>query len=336
MKSSFVQQNFPIRLAQCTKYSLVTALLLICVVGTGKIYAQEVPVATWYCGIRLTVAGTYNMTNDITCPYGGIGIEIVAVNVTLNLQGHLISGPFQNISGIGIKADFGNQIVKGPGKIQGFQNGIWLKGLDTVSHVQIEQFYTVGITGGPVNKIRYNTVRGTVPAGYYRDGMSFNGARNEITGNMITGTEDVALRIKGDYAVVRGNALVGNGYGVYFDCCYSMMTVTGNDMSSNSIGALIYGSLGTISDNHFNANGEAGLYVGGNSFMIQGNTADRNHFYGIALLQGTSANTVKFNTAIGNGEFDLWWGGVGTGNIWTDNNCDTWSLNMGDNACVFP
>lgn len=333
MKSSlFVQQHFPIRLAQCIKRSLVTAVLLACVVAAGNIYAQEVPVATWYCGIKLTVSGTYNMTNDITCPNGGlkIGIEVVAPNVTLNLQGHSITGPYSTqFINYGLYVRQVNVAIKGPGSIKGFYYGITLLGYDTISHVQLESNSAAIYGQLGANEIFYNTVRQGVGGG---TGIAAYQANNQIVGNMITGT-DYGIYVDGDRAVVTANSLSGNKYALFVRG--ASMTITGNDVSSNSrVAAAIYGS-GTIRDNHFNANSPVGLQVVGGGFVIQNNTADNNTLYGISCVH-LSNSTIASNTAIGNGELDLQWDGYGTGNTWSNNNCDTWSVNMGDRPCVSP
>ncbi len=332
MKPSLsLQQHVLNSLAQCIKRSLVAALLLFCAVATGKMYAQEVPVDTWYCGIKLTIPGTYNMTDDITCPAGAVGIVVAAPRVTLYLQGHWITGAYssKDDGSWGLVVGQPYVSIKGPGLIQGFARGIKLTTSNDVSHVQIERCIFQGISAGYSNKITYNTLRQAGTA------ISANSMNTVIQGNTVTGSSLALQLAAGSADLVAGNVFVANNSGMtsVMSPGISKITVTGNDISSNKYGTSL-GGPGTITGNHFNANQGAGLYVLNGTFDIENNTADGNGQYGFSLAG--SNNIIKSNTALGNGVLDLNWDGNGKGNTWANNNCDTWSLNMGATPCQAP
>lgn len=307
----------------------LAVLSLSFLVLAGVVYAQEIPVDTWYCGIKLTVPGTYNMTNDISCSSGVIAIEVLVPNVTLNLQGHAIVGPYKDQYYMyGIVARQSAVAIKGPGKINGFSFGAALLGSDTISHVHFEQNRLAIKVEGDRSTISYCTVLQVKGVGI----QVFNRKGTSIIGNIVTGA-DFALSADGDGTSAKGNAFVGNMYGMYVAGTFAV--VTGNDISYNSqFGAEMKGS-GTITGNHFNGNTTYGLWALTGGFVIQNNTADNNKQYGI-YLTAISGTTLTSNTAIANGVLDLSWDGYGTGNTWMNNNCDMWSVNMGDKPCVFP
>ena len=316
---------------------LVTALLVMCV-AVVDIYAQEVPVATWYCGISLTVPGIYNMTNDISCPNGGTGISILSSDITLNLQGHSIAGPSNRrylTQGVNVIAE--RVTIEGPGTIRDFTYGIVLNRYSTISHVHIEDFNLYGIVAGDNNTIAYNTLHPYSAGANY--GIRINFPTNSyVASNVVMGSAyGVWLLGVGTNAQVKQNALIGNQYGLAVDYLSDIqMTVAENDLSNNSYCGAVINGYGEITNNYFNANAYSGLCLrAGAGFSVNNNRAFRNGSYGISV-ENSSGNNIQSNTAIGNGDLDLRWNGNGGGNTWANNHCDTWSVNLGDRPCVFP
>ena len=81
-------------------------------------------------------------------------------------------------------------------------------------------------------------------------------------------------------------------------------TLTGNTAIGNNIGFLLWGDkLGVATGN-----------------VLTGNRAERNALYGFEVANGASYNTLKTNTATGNGELDAFQqGDAGSGNRWVSN-----------------
>jgi parallel beta-helix repeat protein len=323
-------------------------LLIICVLAMAKGYAQEIPVDTWYCGIKLTQPGTYNMTNDITCGlFPRSGIEIAASGITLNMQGHFIVGQCNGDNwSVGVRVDDGlnSVVIKGPGTIRETCGGVKLSAggqQNTVTHVHIQNTSYPGaidISHSNSSTVRLNTIQNVSLWGIV--GQAFTGG--QITQNTITDNTATAIELwqAGNVAIL-GNTLVRNSSGiiVHPTTPRSWVTIESNDTSSNQTYGIYASGGGTIANNSVNAN-QDGIYVDGGGFLIQSNTANSSRHYGIAITKTYGPppinNTIKSNDAIGNGTLDLYWDGNGTGNTWSQNNCDTWSVSIGPGPCIAP
>ena len=53
--------------------------------------------------------------------------------------------------------------------------------------------------------------------------------------------------------------------------------------------------------------------------IVEKNIVMKNTRYGIAVTMESECNTINKNVAMHNREFDLYWDGTGTDNIWTKN-----------------
>ncbi len=212
---------------------------------------------------NISASGNYVVNADLTC-----GISISNSNVSVKLNGHLITGPG---SGFGIGTFSGDHIViEGPGLIQNFDAGVQFSncnycqvGLVTLAHnksgliLQFASFATIGsnvmvangtglaLTFVTKSTLQYNDVTG-----------------NSNSGISLRGTSEVTVNNN----VVSGNAIDG--------MAFTFISALGN-------------SFLRVYSNTANGNGQAGLdIVSGPGQPDQGN-----QFFN--------------NTAKGNGTFDL-------------------------------
>lgn len=75
-------------------------------------------------------------------------------------------------------------------------------------------------------------------------------------------------------------------------------------------------------------NGDGIVIYASDHNAVKENVVNGNNRYGIALKSITaticsSKNLIKENVALDNGEFDLYWDGLGESNIWKENLYET-------------
>lgn len=113
------------RTIRLPKYLLLPGALLF-VAHLVVVSAQaQIPVTT--CGTTITQPGKYTLANDLlNCP--GDGIVIQSADVSLNLNGHQITGPAHSSThGIQVTLPQGQSVViDGPGTIANFGTGLEL------------------------------------------------------------------------------------------------------------------------------------------------------------------------------------------------------------------
>ncbi len=143
------------------------------------------------CETFIREPGDYILANDLVCP--GQGIYIVASNVTLNLDGHQISGtgsPYLAImlgySGFGRVS---NVTVVGPGTISNFGSGVVLFNAENsvvrgvTSTRNFSGFDVQNVPGEPPS--RSNTLENNTANNNVYDGFTIGDAeRNTFRGNV--------------------------------------------------------------------------------------------------------------------------------------------------------
>jgi parallel beta-helix repeat protein len=101
----------------------------------------------------------------------------------------------------------------------------------------------------------------------------------------------------------------------------SANTVTNSESHSGII--LIDSSKITVAGNVVRNNLLDGIEINSsNDNTVIGNTVSGNT-WGIVLVEGSSDNVIMSNRAKGNTQYDLFWDGTGTGNVWKLNTYDT-------------
>jgi hypothetical protein len=246
------------------------------------------PTAISACPYTVTAAGNYVVTRDLTA--SGDCINIISGQVTIDLQGHSITG--NGTKGVGILGG-ADHIVVTNGKIQKFYDGIYfVDSFHVISQMTVERNVEYGIHLDSY----YSTVTDTVVSengsigilGYLGgafltvanvqannnagDGMRLSTstvANSEANGN---GGVGIGLNQGGSFvinATTRGNA----GDGVWLGNVGNSVTISeasnngGNGISIPNGGAL--DSSNSVTGNVANNNGEAGIFL-----ACRGNAVD--------------------------------------------------------------
>ena len=148
---------------------------------------------------------------------------------------------------------------------------------------------------------------------------------------------DTGIRIiNSTQVLIKSNTIIGeeaaSDYG-----CYSAIDVVepsssirieANDLSGCSFGIFAVPStpptraLG-IYHNELHHNGDGIYLMGVRGSKVIGNETRDNEWVGIALVEGSSGNTILNNLAVDNGVLDMFHDETSTGNRWHQNTCDT-------------
>jgi parallel beta-helix repeat protein len=252
---------------------MVIAGVAATLTGAGVALAGPgVPIST--CKYKITAPGNYVLVADLTCGVGANGIDIFSSNVTLDLNGHTITGPKIGGGAGGTGVVVSNNIfapmpqivnvhVQGPGLIQGFDNGMYLQAM---SNSDIHDVVLMHNSFGIVTNF----------------GVGDHFKTNVAAQNTTAGFD---LRDNNDH--VEMNTATGNGKpGDLFQ----------------GVGIEIQGNDNEVVNNITDGNPNSGIYIAsGSNNRIHDNTTDGNTAYGIAIQGGAQGNDIHNNTALGNG-----------------------------------
>ncbi|MFH1229428.1 MAG: right-handed parallel beta-helix repeat-containing protein [Candidatus Aenigmatarchaeota archaeon] len=236
-----------------------------------------------FCACGATITEDKTLTRDYTCP--GNGIIIGAENITIDCDGHSITGPYDGYSyGISLN-DYWNSITIKNCNIKYFGIGIYLDYTLNSSIVN--------------NSLSGNVYEGDIGAGIYLIGSAEN-------------------------LLISGNHIFDNEYGIYsFDCMNTNTTIISNTIENNNMedgdgdyGTGIYFYMGdnnSITNNTIRNNTYSyGLYDGATNTNISGNSISDN--YDGLYLDGSDSilgnNNISSNSYMGIR-------GSGTGTNWT-------------------
>jgi parallel beta-helix repeat protein len=243
----------------------------------------------------ITQPGDYQVTADLSAAGGGADcIDITASNVSLKLNGHVITG--SGVGGFGITVSGAGRLnhvgIEGPGLIKNFVTGIFLTNTDysQVNRVTASRNTFDGIQGG-------NSTFLTL--GY-----------NIATQN---GNFGILLENSTNSAVAF-NELNGNG---------------GGGPSTNLTGGLWLtgGSNNQANNNQASGNGNptggfnSGIVISSNGNRVYNNSTDGNVGAGIEVDVAAANNQIFSNlSSVGNHGSDLQDDNVNCGtNVWVDN-----------------
>jgi len=241
-----------------------------------------IPIAT--CGFTISAPGNYVVTTDLMCTgLGEDGIDITASNVSVNLNGHIITGPAAAHAGFGIFVNpaVGPRLnhvgISGPGVIQGFTTGIYIQSSD---YAQVTQTTLAGnaVVGMLATNITYLTVGGNVIGGNEGNtggpGLLLNqSTAAQVNGNQVVGNKANGIVLQsGDSNEITGNVASGNGgSGILLGPDTAAFPLTNSRVSSNTT----------------NVNGASGIQV-------------------LNLTPAASGNEIFSNTqSVGNTVWDL-------------------------------
>jgi parallel beta-helix repeat protein len=222
------------------------------------------------CGDVITQDTTLD-SDLIDCP--GDGVVIGASGITLDLAGHTIDGTGQGAGGHGVRNAGADNVAVVNGRIQQFQFGVSI----VLSDENLLTSLDLADSG----------------SGVYLEEASLT----RVLGNDIRSSgAGVTLFREGNFNVIRGNSLSGNGTAV-FVAGFSPSErpehtdIADNDVFGNSTGIFMGISLDTeVSGNRVVDNVEDGIVevAGGSQSLIEGNVSSRNGFSGIAVFNSDS------------------------------------------------
>jgi len=262
--------------------------------------------------VTISTSGSYRLTGNLSVPVDTHGIEITIDNVTLDLNGFVISGS-GGAGGDGVSAPNRGLITVRNGAVRTMGgNGVLVGFQSLVQGIHSGNNGLIGIVANGVG----STVTGNTAMNNSQDGISVS-ANNRVTDNSVL------------FNLATGIS-AGNG-----------CTVTGNIAEGNQSDGINAGSGCTIAGNTATTNQSSGIEVGVRS-TVTGNTADSNANRGIVAESGSA---VIGNTAGNNGS----WGldlGISTGygdNVLLGNSGGSgdsdeqvnFGIQMGTNLCNF-
>ena len=266
--SSFLRnhENLNRTAGMSKKLAFCMVLLLI---TPAHLFARANPVTT--CGTLITTSGTWALANNLTCT--GDGIDIQVSNVTLKLNGFVISGPGASsgsASGILIASagnrSLSNVTILGPGTVTNYPSGINFTGTSGGSAVDVT------LTANTEGFVFNNDAVGTAP-------RSLVISQNNLQKNAEAGIDASSL---------------------------NSSTIAGNVFNGNHEGIMISGTGNTLVGNTSSSNTHAGiLFLSGAGNTVEANQTRNNRFYGIALYPGANGNHVLNNVSFGSGFDDI-------------------------------
>jgi len=205
-----------------------------------------------HCGQIVTATVTLN--GDLIC--SGSGLTVNANSITVNLGGHSIFGPGDNVS-IGVTLNGTSDKVTN-GNLVAFRTGVQLQG-----------------TSETASSIR--------AVGNF-DGIVVIGGKDIVTTSQALANTQFGIAVAGTGDSVTTNKAISNQYGIYI----SGMTevVTGNSASSNSLyGVYDAGTGNKIATNVTNFNGSTGILAADYAVIDGGgNTAKGNNTTGASFV----------------------------------------------------
>jgi parallel beta-helix repeat protein len=279
------------------------------------------------CGDTLTADVT--LSADLTCTNPGYdGLIIGGNGVTLDLNGHTITGPgIVGIRIVGANATVINT-AKRPGTIKGFGYGVYLNPTQGARVVRLT--LTGNGKGIEAGFAHSNIISGNVISGNSQDGIRLGASsHNWIGGNTVSKNDfGIALADGSDANIVSGNNVSKNrNFGIDVFCGSDSNIILHNSVTKTTAGEahgiiVRSGSDETkVKGNAANLNAGDGIHVdvGGEcqnsddnvmpiNTDIAENTANRNGDDGIEVeieVDMTSNTTIRDNTANVNGDYGI-------------------------------
>ena len=251
------------------RFSLGMILLML----TGRPLAASNIVDS--CDIVITRAGTWTLSQNLTC--AGDGIDVQVGNVILNLNGFTITGPGTSAgtNGVLVASSGGTSLNKvtvlGPGTVTNFQNGIAFQG-------------TKG--GGAVDVTIVSNLVGI---------QLLNDTTTVVPSNLVISQNQLQNDLQGIAGSLTASIIVGNRCSSSGDCIL-LIGASGNMV------------LGNVCDGNRHAGIEVGPNAGGvasTANTVEGNETSNNRFYGIFLGPSSRDNHLIGNVVFHNSFLDI-------------------------------
>jgi len=335
----------------------VRARTFLAAVATAALLVGTFGVSIVAGGDTAETTGTMVLTQSTTLAADHAGnIRIAADGVTLDCAGHTVNGPGADGFNGGIDFNSLRDVTIRRCVVTGFQyNGVYgsedvnarLEGNVFVAngnhglHLHLaSDSVIVGNTakdngtvepaiGIVLTRSFGVTIQANVASGWTGAGIGIalldgtNGST--VVGNRVTRTW-LGISVESS----SGNVLTGNTANVNLDG-FSVRGSSGNTLTRNvangniSIGFQVDGksSANTLARNIANGNNDGFNIQAANRNVLSWNSARNNHRYGLIVGTGSSNNTTVYCTAVGNGKYDAYGVGSGTGNAWYRNTFGT-------------
>jgi parallel beta-helix repeat protein len=199
--------------------------------GTIEINQAKVQAAAGF-PYKITSSGSYRLTGNLTVPASTDGIDVTAANVTIDLNGFLITGPGSTESiPIGINASGKSDVTVENGTVTGFGTGAQVGPSGIVKNVHADA-NGFGINGGNNTLIEGCTANNsTQPSGV----AIFCAAGCVISGNTANGNPNIGIG-SGNGSVISGNVAFHNTTGTGIYCQGTGCLITGNTAFNNGVG----------------------------------------------------------------------------------------------------
>jgi parallel beta-helix repeat protein len=228
------------------------------------------------CGT--TVVANVNLDHDLMC--SGNGLVVGADGITVNLNGHTITGPG---SGVGISVSNRTGVVIVGGTVKGFLVGVQL--VNSTAVVVTENRFTgnqdavflVGSSGSTIKEnvawqnsrvgvmLRPSGVRNSTQNLVAENTLTDNtngiilvetSTGNVLRENMISGSTNAGINVNGGVSanVIQENAFIGNAAAIRLNLGATGLLPTGNSFIENTIAMNTCGVVGFAGDNTFKEN----------------------------------------------------------------------------------
>jgi hypothetical protein len=179
---------------------------------------------------KVTSNGSYRLTGNLTVPASTDGIDVTAANVTIDLNGFLITGPGSTASiPIGINASGKSDVTVENGAVTGFGTGVEVGPSGIVRNVHADA-NGVGINAGNNSVIEGCTANSST----VNDGIDCL-AGCVISGNTANGNFDNGI-VAQNGSVISGNVAFHNTANDGILCNGSGCLISGNTAFNNFTG----------------------------------------------------------------------------------------------------
>ena len=255
------------------RFFVVLIAIAIFAVTFGS-HAVAAPTVITACNLLVSTDAV--LGHDLACP-GTSGIIIGASGITIDLQGHTLSGD-RTDSTFGVKDLTGfDDLTVVNGSITKFAVGVDAEGVTDRVHIK---------------KI--------VAAGNKGDGIYVEGSAAQVTASHASGNFDSGMTISGRSTIVSGSEASNNEY-MGLDLRGDFVRVTGAETDANNAdGIHLSGESSHVTDAIASGNRDDGIAVLGGSAKVAGGQARGNGGNGLYLFGGSERVTTS--RASGNGK----------------------------------
>jgi hypothetical protein len=213
---------------------------------------------------KITSAGSYRLSGNLTPPTSTNAINVTAPNVTVDLNGFAIAGPgSSNDAVIGIDAAGIADVTVENGTVTGFGLGVQVGffGIVRNLHADMNGNGIHAANNTLVEGCTANNATSTPTTGF---GI-YCAAACTITGNTTNGDPFAGIQCTGNFCNISGNTAIANGaFGI--ECLGSGCLISGNTIANSGIGIFASdktsGYGGNILNNSTNVSG--GSSIGNN------------------------------------------------------------------------